>query len=449
MTAEALAAPAVASPAPDPGPPPLERFVSPLTGVVAGLTEILAAPDELRLPSVGCEVSDARPTVGFSTDAYTGCSHPDRGAARAAAIGEALERYAATYVPEEDLVVEAAADLDGAVDPLSFALFSREQHAAPGFPFQPFRPETVVAWVRGTSVPDGRPVWLPAQLVYMPWRRLSKGEVRIGHATSSGLACGPTRDDALLAALLELVERDAFMLVWKNRLSLPRVDWSADRWMMQFDKRYFAPSGLRYSAVDLSVFFGVPTVLGVVHGAPGQLGALGVGAASARSVQEAWRKALAEAFSVQRWVRDRALEEPELLDAEAQQIDSFDAHTMFYARAERAAGAGFLDASAETCAATDVAPLAATEAGAATTEVAALLARRSISAYAADVTTCDLAAAGLHVVRAVAPQLCALDVLQRTPFLGGDRLYRASFEAGAVARPLEPADLNLAPHPFP
>ena len=133
----------------------------------------------------------------------------------------------------------------------------------------------------------------------------ARTKAAIGHATSSGLACGATLEEAVLAGLLELVERDAFMLVWHNRLSLPLLDWSADPEVVELDRRYFAPTGLDYSAVDLSVFLDVPTVLGVVHGPPAQLGALGVGAASAPTVAGAWRKALAEAFSVQRWVRDR------------------------------------------------------------------------------------------------------------------------------------------------
>ena len=100
----------------------------------------------------------------------------------------------------------------------------------------------------------------------MPWQRRVSREIRIGHATSSGLACAATLEEAILVGLLELVERDAFMLVWHDRLSLPLLDWSGDEAIARIDERYFAPSRLRYSAVDLSVFFGVPTVLGVVHG---------------------------------------------------------------------------------------------------------------------------------------------------------------------------------------
>jgi ribosomal protein S12 methylthiotransferase accessory factor len=430
--------------------PRLRAFVSPLTGVVHTLAETLAAPDEMRLVTIGCELADGLRTIGSPLESYTGSEHWDRDTAEAAAIGEALERYSGSYVPEERLVVASAEELGpDAVDPERFALFSAVQHAAPAFPFRPFRRDTVVSWVDGFGVPGGEHAYLPGQLVYMPWRRRAPDEARIGHATSSGLACGATLEEAVLNGLLELVERDAFMLVWHNRLSLPLLDWSSDAELTRLDRRYFAPSGLRYAAVDLSVFLGVPTVLGVVHGAAGRLGALGVGAASAPTVAVAWRKALAEAFSVQRWVRDVALEEPERLGRPAAEIRTFDGHTLYYAGEERARLAGFLDASVERRDTAEIAPLEGDDVLALIEAVVRRLADRGISAYAVDVTSPDVAAGGLHVVHVLAPELCQLDVVEGARFLGGTRMYEAAHAAGLVPRPLTPADLNPDPHPFP
>jgi ribosomal protein S12 methylthiotransferase accessory factor len=430
--------------------PALRSFVSPFTGVVHSLAETLAAPDELRLVSIGCEVADGGPTIGSPLESYTGSEHWDRDAAEAAAIGEAVERYSGSYVPEERLVVASADELGpDAVDPRRFALFSAGQYGAPGFPFRPFERDTVVSWVEGFRLPGGERAYLPAQLVYMPWRREAPDEIRIGHATSSGLACGATLEEAVLGGLLELVERDAFMLAWHDRLSLPLLDWSGDAELTRIDRRYFAPSGLEHAAVDLGVFLGVPTVLGVVHGPAGRLGALGVGAASAPTVAVAWRKALAEAFSVQRWVRDVALEEPERIGRPASEIRTFDGHTLYYAAEDCAARAAFLDASAERRDVGEIAPLEGDDVLALIEAVAGRLAEHGLSAYAVDVTSPDVAAAGLRVVHAVAPELCPLDVVEGARFLGGSRLYEAAWQAGLLPRPLTEADLNPDPHPFP
>ena len=66
-----------------------------------------------------------------------------------------------------------------------------------------------------------------------------------------------------------------------------------------------------------------------------------------------------------------------------------------------------------------------------------------------DVTSPDVAAAGLSVVHVLAPELCQLDVVAGWRFLGGRRLYDAAFEAGLVPHRLGPGDLNPDPHPFP
>lgn len=429
--------------------PRLRTFVSPFTGIVRSVDETLVTPDEHRLISIACEVADGRPTVGRPVEEYASSEHPLRDAAEAASIGEALERYSAAFVPEEWLVVSSAERLPSAVDPARFALFHDTQHADPTFPFCPFRSDTVVSWVAGFALPSGRAAYLPAQLTFMAWGRQAAAEEPIAYTTSSGLACAPTLEEALLAGVLEQIERDAVMLAWYDRLSLPLLDWSHDPELVSLDARYFAPTGLRYSAVDLSVFFGIPTVLGVVHGASGVLGALGVGAASAPTVAVAWRKALAEAFAVRRWVRDHALERPGDVERPAVEIQGFDGHTMFYAHPDRAARAAFVDSSSDRRDTRDIAPLEGSNVLERIEAACDRLAWRGVSAYGVDVTSPDVRSAGFRVVRVLAPELCQLDVIERARFLGGSRLYEAAYEVGLVPRGLGVGDLNPDPHPFP
>ena len=74
----------------------------------------------------------------------------------------------------------------------------------------------------------------------------------------------------------------------------------------------------------------------------------------------------------------------------------------------------------------------------------------SVRVYAVDVTAPDVRSLGLRVAKVVAPELCALDVAHAARYLGGRAaIPRLHFQAGLVDRPLEPADLNPLPHPFP
>ena len=100
-----------------------------------------------------CEVGRGAALLGASLDhlAGIGGSGLSREAAAAAAVGEALERYSATWIPRERLVVASARELGAAaVAPERFALFSERQYADPRFPFRRFTPESRIAWVDAT-----------------------------------------------------------------------------------------------------------------------------------------------------------------------------------------------------------------------------------------------------------------------------------------------------------
>jgi ribosomal protein S12 methylthiotransferase accessory factor len=426
--------------------PRLESLVSPYTGVVRSVVEFMHGRGESRLTTFAATLAETDEVLGLTTVAHTGSAHASRAAARAAAIAEAVERYSATADERDSRPLTCAAELgDPVLPPERFSFFVPEQYAAPDFPFVPYTPTTRLRFCEALALPSREPVLVPAQLVYLS--RPPDDEELIAYPTSNGLACAGTFEEAVLGGLLELVERDAFMIAWTNRLSLPLLGWSDDPEPERLDREYFAPSGRRYAALDASCFFGIPTVFGVVRGAPGDAGILGVGAAAAPTVQDAVRKALAEAFSVQRGARDLALN-AETIPA-AHEIRDFDDHLLYYCDPANARRAAFLDASEERRRTVDVPALPAHDVESLLETALELLARENVSAYAADVTTPDIRATGLVVARVLSPELCPLDVLHLARFLGPRRLFHAAHERGLRSAPLTLATANHDPHPFP
>jgi ribosomal protein S12 methylthiotransferase accessory factor len=430
----------------------VHTLVSPYTGIVRAHAELMRTPRDASVIKIGTVATESPELLGRELEHLQGGSggaHHCRDSAFAAAVGETAERYSAAYVPEERLVLATAHELGGeAVDPDRFELFAPHQYAAADFPFRPFTRATRVRWTRGWSLTDRRPVLVPAQLVYLDWQCLHEEEEPIAASSSNGLACGQTRDAATLAGLLELIERDAFQIAWANRLSLPRLDVSGDPALVAYAARTYDRARLPYATIDLSLFHDVPVVLGVVRSVPD--GGIAVGAAAAVDVREAWRKALNEAFAVSAWGRSLVRTDPHReFASDYDDVRTFAYHVHFYAQPENAPRAAFLDGSDEVRDARTVARAGSGDAGEIVAAVASGLAARGIAVYAVDVTAPDIAAAGLHVVKAVSPELVPLDAVYRGRFLGPRRLYHAAHELGLLDRPQELADLNHDPHPFP
>ncbi|HET7045810.1 MAG TPA: YcaO-like family protein [Gaiellaceae bacterium] len=427
--------------------PRLETFVSPYTGLVRGTSSLLSPPDDMRLHRVVGVLARSEPVVGIELGNKPGGTSAEANRALAAALGESVERYAGSFVPATSVLASAEELGDRAVSPADFGLYDARQYSRPGFPFRPFTVRSRVRWVVGFELGSRAQRYLPAQLVYLPLGTVD-GEQPIGHTTSNGLACAATLEEAILAGLFELLERDAFLIAWYASLTLPLLDHTTSRVLRRFAERFFDPSGLRYAAVDLSIFWGVPTVLGVVRseiGAP-----LGVGADSASCVEIAWQAALAEAFSVRAWSRSQQSDDPErTFRHDFADIVDFDDHIRYYSVPEHAAETAFLDSSSQRVAAADIPPLPGENVLEQVEAIAARLEERGLHAYVVDVTTPDVRSAGLHVVKVVAPQLVALDSAYAGRCLGARRIYRAAYELGLVGQPLTLDSINPLPHPFP
>lgn len=428
--------------------PRLRRLVSPHTGIVRLAFGVLASPGDPRMHNVTCISSNSVPTIGAGGNDYSGGISASPEIALAAAIGEAAERYSASYVPFGKLRLAKARDLTVPhLDPSAIGFFSPEQYATLDA-FVPFDRDTPVQWVPAVDVATGTQTLLPSALCYLP-EHLVPGESRITYSTSSGVACAATSAEALLSGLYELVERDAFVLMWYSSLSLPLLEWSGAAELEADEERYYAPTGARYRAVDLSGFLGVPTVMVTVRDPSGFID-LAIGCASARTLRQAWGKAMREAFQTHAWARQIRLERPDWsFSADFSDIKTFEDHVAAHAIGTLAPQTAFLDASPLRRHVDDMPPVAGPSVRAQITALVERLRSRGFDVYALDVTSPDVADAGLRVVRAFSPQLARIDADYAYRFLGVPRLYDGAYQAGLLPQPLAPGALNPLPHPFP
>ena len=139
------------------------------------------------------------------------------------AVGEAVERYSASLIDYQRVVWKRPHELEGEIlDPRAFGLYTDEQYARADFPYVRFDSDIPHPWVLGNWADSGQPVWVPALFVFLSIDLHQ--EQLICDGTSNGLAASLDNNDASLRAILELVERDAFMASWLTARSGQRVD---------------------------------------------------------------------------------------------------------------------------------------------------------------------------------------------------------------------------------
>ncbi|UUZ79171.1 YcaO-like family protein [Paenibacillus sp. P26] len=208
------------------------------------------------------------------------------------AVAEAVERYCAAYDLPEGTVAGSWKELgEEALHPDEPPLFTPEQYGTWNFPYTLFEESTRLRWVKGRSLTTGREKWVPARFGLGLLPAYGGGEAQICFGFMTGSACGATMDQAVLSGSLEIIERDAFMIMWYNRLSLPRLDLASCPRLAERFRVYTEQSRFQLHLVNTTSDLGVPSVFGVLKTRDGKVC---IGGAARLTQEEAVKKTLFE-----------------------------------------------------------------------------------------------------------------------------------------------------------
>ncbi|GAA3640624.1 TOMM precursor leader peptide-binding protein [Kineosporia mesophila] len=400
--------------------------------------------------SVAADNSLVRPSLRVTLNGGAGFT---RSAALLSTAGESVERYAAGIWRREDLVVARYDDLDGpAVHPGEFALYSPEQYADPAFPYRPFTASDVVRWTRAHRLRDGAEVWVPASTVYLPYRRVRE-EDEFAPSISTGLAAGPGHIAAVLSGLQEVIERDALAISWLHRLPPRPVSPEVVAASPRVAEQLALGTSWTVDFHDLSLDLDLPVVAAVMRYRRDREDVLSFGSACRGDLTGAVEKAFLEAAQgltyVRRLLRTFADWEaaPDFSD-----VDEFNKHAILYTRyphlRERA---GYLLHGPITRRPARLSVPAPEGDEALLDSAVRQLAGAGHEVYVVDLTTPDVAALGVRVVRVLVPGLQHLSGSHALRFLGGRRLnempLRLARSEGHESWSSRPD--NSFPHPLP
>ncbi|MDQ1144730.1 ribosomal protein S12 methylthiotransferase accessory factor [Bacillus sp. SORGH_AS 510] len=190
----------------------VEDYLDDRTGVMNGKMEDFRLPfaDVLvNMPLFGADEGVAGRSISYEMSQLT-------------AILEGLERYCGIEPQgKRKNVRDSYRNLQKiALNPARVGLHDQQQYAKADFPFKPFDPDTPMNWVWGYSFLQERPILVPELLAYYS---LGYGE-GIVYETSNGCALGGSLEEAIFHGVMEVIERDSFLLTWYAQLPLPRLD---------------------------------------------------------------------------------------------------------------------------------------------------------------------------------------------------------------------------------
>jgi len=327
------------------------------------------------------------------------------------ALGEGLERYCAGVYRHEEFT-EAAPTADTvakrrAVSPTAFVGVG-DVAADP------------IPWVPGETLATGDAVSLPAEFVHYP-----PPAERHRPSITTGLGLGNSGVEALLSGLYEVLERDATMLAWYSTYDPLGVAVDDEGFAALVDRA--RAEGLSVTPLLLTADVDVPVVAVAVH-REGEWPRFAVGSGADLDAAAAARSALAEAL--QNWMELRAMG-PEQSKTEEGAIGHY---------------ADFPDAAREFVDTDGAVPAASVGPDPVPTGEAALdalvdrVTDAGLDAYAARITTPDVAALGFEAVRALVP--AAQPLFVHEPYFG------ARAEAVPPELGYEPR-LDRPFHPYP
>jgi ribosomal protein S12 methylthiotransferase accessory factor len=366
-----------------------------------------------------------------------------------AAIGEALERYCASLYDPASFQKAALTELDSdRIHPEECVLYSKTQYARQDWPYARLDEKAPIAWLRTYELPVGNAVLVPASLIYLNCLAEQREDF-FAPPTSNGLAAGPNVTAATLSGLYELIERDAFLITWMNRLPVPRVDFSSLKGLPKKIGDHYRQFGLETvvfnMTMDLPIYVMAAAI--IIRSGPGPCIVFGLGCNL--DPVSALKKALMEACQVRPGEVARYIKNPPQQRLRSyQDIHTVEDHSGFAGLPERFIEFSFLLDNGRTQSIGDLSDRSTGRDSDDLAHTVETLRSAGCRVLYVDLTTPDLLPFDVRVVRTIATGLQPMHFGFGEERLGGQRLYRVPKAMGYDDRIRTENDLNPCPHPL-
>lgn len=373
------------------------------------------------------------------------------------AILEGLERHCGLEPRGKRTVVHDSYRqlAEHALNPLKVGVHTDEQYAMPGFPFEKFDPDRAMDWVWGYSLIEERPILVPELLAYYSLGCSSSGFV---YETSNGCALGGSREEAIFYGIMEVVERDSFLLTWYAELNLPRLDplTAEDPELQLMIERMRAVAGYDLYLYNSTMEHGIPSVFAMAKNRKDKglnlILAAGAHLDPVRAAKSAIQELAGMMLNLDEKLEKNKENYEKMLDDDSL-VRQMDDHGMLYGLPQAEERFTFLQDDSRPFRSFQEEFNWRSDHKDLTDDLKDILERfrnRNLDVIVVDQTAPELEQNGLYCVKVLIPGMLPMTFghhLTRLTVL--ERVLNVPAELGYADRPLTYQQLNQKPHPFP
>ncbi|WP_077706053.1 YcaO-like family protein [Virgibacillus dokdonensis] len=429
----------------------IDALAQPLGGLLTGAYELPNTPGEPQYIMFGCDSGNLSNIARLKNNNYGmpmelpgAGGDVDREEARLKAYAEALERYCNAVYTEDQFIFATANELgEEALNLDTVPICSEQELASPYCPVRKPDKNEKIRWVKGMSLTQERPIWIPAIMAYLFIPFKSRAE-EFYLPISTGTATHTTYNQAIINGINEVIERDAISLTWLHKISWRRiqVDYNKlPKWAQKFYVQNEKIDYLKTYYLDATTDIGVPTIYSIQFSPYNDKISTIVMCTTDLDPLKAYTKITRETASVKYALQNRF---PKTSNIDHFR-DVFDG-ALYMGKPDKMKEFDFLTSSREEINLLDMKNLSKESSAMELSFLINKLKEKNLEVFVVDLTTDEALRCGFRTVKVIIPGLQPLSFVHRARYLGHNRVYDAAINLGLGDR--KESSINSNPSPF-
>lgn len=416
------------------------KLISPEIGVIKQIAQLTQQHSDPKIYNYNCWTGDTTSLGGFKCAKNIIGYGFKREDAILSVLCNVVEYYCTAFVIREDFIKMSYNNFASKViKPDVIALFHPKQFKTNNFPFVPFTHEKELNWTKCVDLINGSEVYYPASLVYDCY---FEADGNIGLSSSSGLAAHPDYYQAILNGLFKAIENDSFMIVWMQKLVIPKIE--IDRDIQEYLDKYRL-GHYEFHFFDITLDIDIPIVLGMMFGKTEYGNFVSICSAARSTYKEAIKQIILKMSKNVTGFRHILSYRKDWCPKDFNEICTTDDHTIFYMKRPDLCHVFDIWKNISPSVKIDFNTKQEPSVQFEIKRILELLKKKGYNVLLKDITMSDMRELGYHCINIIIPQLIQAPSSYKAYCLGGERLYQVPEILGYKVNEFE----NLNKYPIP